>query len=192
MAPVSGVVLVGGASKRMGSPKQMLVRQGMSLGERAAKALGAHLDSIVLAGSGPVPEAILDLTTLGDAPGVKGPLAGILAAMQYRPDRAWLVAACDMPHISAEAVGWLLEQRRAETWAVLPRSGPQMVEPLLAVYEPSIRPLLEERAANGWWGFQPLQKSDRVDCPEIPLDLANFWSNVNTPEQIRQTSGLDV
>ncbi len=176
----------------MGRPKQMMLRHGVSLGEISVNVLAAHLDEVVLAGSGPVPDALLDRKLLDDEPAAKGPLAGILAAMRFRTDRAWLVAACDMPQISAEAVGWLLEQRRDGTWAVLPRGESTRVEPLLAVYEPGIRPLLEERAASGWWGFQPLSDLDEVVCPEIPTDLTNSWSNVNTPEQILQSTGLDV
>jgi molybdopterin-guanine dinucleotide biosynthesis protein A len=192
LTPISGVVLVGGGSVRMGKPKQLLLRHEVTLGDLAVNSLAAHLDEVVLAGSGPVPEALLERTMLDDVQAAKGPLAGILAAMRYRPERAWLVAACDMPSISAEAVAWLLEQRRAEAWAVLPRVASQLVEPLLAVYEPSILPLLEERAAAGWWGFQPLRAFDRVLCPEIPPGLAKDWVNVNTPEQIQDSPGLDV
>ncbi len=191
-ASISGVVLVGGKSVRMGSPKQMLFHRGVSLGERVVNALASHLDEVVFAGSGPMPEALLGVTRLDDVPTAKGPLAGILAAMQFRPERAWLVAACDMPKISADAVGWMLEQRRAETWAVLPRVAQQWVEPLLAIYEPRIRPLLVERAAAGWWGLQALRDFDRVVCPQVPCDLASAWINVNTLEQNQLTLGLDV
>ncbi len=176
----------------MGRPKQLLFHHGVSLGELAVNALAAHLDEVVLAGSGPVPEALLERTMLDDVQAAKGPLAGILAAMRFRPEHAWLVAACDMPYISAEAIAWLLEQRRAEAWAVLPRVASQLVEPLLAVYEPSILPVLEERAAAGWWGFQPLRDFDQVRGPEIPPGLAKDWVNVNTPEQIQSSMGLDV
>ena len=170
----------------------MIRHRGLSLAEKAVNALGAHLEQVVFAGSGPVPEAMRELAMLEDIPDVKGPMAGILAAMQFQPERAWLVAACDMPYISAEAVGWVLDQRSEDFLAVLPRVTPHRVEPLLAIYEPSVRPLLEERAAAGRWGIRHMQDLDRVSCPEVPPDIAKAWVNINTPEQIQKMPGLDV
>jgi len=176
----------------MGSPKQMIRHRGISLVETAVNALAGHLEEMVIAGSAPVPDAIRDMVMLEDIPDVKGPMAGILAAMQFQPNHAWLVAACDMPYISAEAVGWVLDQRSEDFLAVLPRVSPHRVEPLLAIYEPSIRPLLEKRAAAGWWGIRHLQDGDRIFCPEVPPEIARSWVNVNTLEQIQKIPGLDV
>ena len=151
----------------MGRPKQLLEQGGTSFVERAVDALAARVERVILAGLGPVPEAICGMTMLDDVPNRKGPLAGLLAAMQFKPESAWLVAACDMPFITAEAVGWLVEQRSERNLAVLPSVTTQRVEPLLAVYEPRIRPLLEDRAAAGWWGLQHLRRVDRVLCPHL-------------------------
>jgi len=181
---VNGVVLVGGRSRRMGRPKQLLVFEGVTLSERAVAAMKDHVDCVVLAGSGRVPEAIEDLLQLADPPGVAGPLAGVLAAMRWAPEKAWVVAACDMPRISEAAVRWLLDQRRPGTWSILPRSREGRLEALLAVYEPQARPLLEAQVALGRWGLKHLAEDDRVACPTPPAEIADSWINVNTPEDM--------
>jgi molybdopterin-guanine dinucleotide biosynthesis protein A len=181
---VFGVVLVGGTSRRMRTPKQLLSHGGVPLAAHAVEAMRPHVEQVVLAGSGPVPDQLRDLQQLRDPPGVAGPLAGVLAAMRWAPESAWVVAACDMPRISGEAVRWLLEQRRSGTWAVLPRSGEDRIEPLLAVYEPQSRSLLEAQAAAGRWGPRHLAENDRVVCPTPPAELAGAWTNVNTLEEM--------
>jgi molybdopterin-guanine dinucleotide biosynthesis protein A len=89
-----------------------------------------------------------------------------------------------MPQISGEAIRWLLEQRQLGTWAVLPRSRSGRVEPLLAVYEPQSRLLLEAQAAAGRWGPRHLAENERVVCPTPPAELIRAWKNVNTPEEM--------
>ncbi len=184
---VRGVVLIGGASRRMGKPKQIMRHGGITMAERAVEAMRPQVEQVVLAGSGPVPDEIRDLHRLPDVPEVAGPLAGLLSAMRWAPESAWVVAACDMPRIEGEAVRWLLEQRRLGTWAVLPRSRSGKIEALLAVYEPQSRPLLEAQAAAGRWGPRHLAENERVLCPTLPAELAEAWTNVNTPEEIRDS-----
>ena len=184
----NGVVLVGGASRRMGRPKQLVVHRGVTLSERAVEAIHDAVENIVLAGSGPVPGSLENLLRLPDSPGMVGPLAGLLSVMRWAPNETWVVAACDLPSVSSEAVAWLIAQRRPGVWAVMPRLRDGEVEPLLAVYEPQARPLLEAQAARGQWGPRHLAANDRVICPTPPAELSAAWRNVNTPEEMALVS----
>jgi molybdopterin-guanine dinucleotide biosynthesis protein MobB len=185
---INGAVLVGGASRRMGRPKQLVVHRGVTLSERVVEAMYGPVEKIVLAGSGPVPSSLESLPRLPDSPGVVGPLAGLLSVMRWAPDATWVVAACDMPRVNSEAVAWLIGQRRPGMWAVMPRIRGGRVEPLLAVYEPQARPLLEAQAACGRWGPRHLAANDRVVCPAPPAELIGAWENVNTPEEMASVS----
>jgi molybdopterin-guanine dinucleotide biosynthesis protein A len=188
MEGVLAGILIGGASRRMGRPKHLLELEGRSFLERAVEALSPRAGEIVLLGAGEVPEAFGGLRRLGDAPGVAGPLAGILSAMRWRPEAAWIIAACDQPLISAAAVDWLLGQRRPEAWVVMP-AAEGGVEPLLAVYEPAARELLEEIAAQGRLGPSALAGHARVRSPTPPAALAPAWKGVNTPEELHLELG---
>ena len=187
---INGAVMVGGASQRMGRPKQLLMWHGVTLSERAVAAVQSQVDDVVLAGSGAVPEDLERLPQLPDPPGLAGPMAGLLGVMRWAPGAAWVVAACDMPAVSSEAVTWLIEQRRAGVWAVMPRLRGGVVEPLLAVYEPQARMLLEAQAARGRWGLRHLAVSDRVSCPSPPTEIIGAWANVNTPHEMEDALGL--
>lgn len=181
--PVSALVLVGGRSRRMGRPKALLERGGETLVERAARAVGPFAEQVVLGGRGSAPESLGDLARLPDAPGAKGPLAGMLSAFRWEPLRRWIVLACDLAWIEPEAVGWLVEQDKPGCDAVLPVvEGAHRAEPLFALYAPTARPLAEDAADRGEWSVQSAMKGARVRNPTPPARLSRAWTNVNTPE----------
>jgi molybdopterin-guanine dinucleotide biosynthesis protein A len=179
--PLAGGVLVGGASRRMGTPKQLLMFRGRSLAARAAGALLAHVSPVVILGAGALPDDMPSLPTLPDAPGMTGPAAGLVAALRWRPGSAWVFAPCDLPGIDERAVAWLIAQRRPGALAVLPRSDGIRVEPLFALYEPEGLELLAGLAAAGK-PPRELAHHPRVACPVVPPELRASWTNLNTPE----------
>ena len=128
-----------------------------------------------------IPKSLVECVRLPDAPGVKGPMAGILSAMRWAPRGSWLVAACDLPQLSAGALRWLLSTRAPGVWAALPRlPGAANVEPLLAHYDFRARRLLEEMAAGGNFRLNDLAADAKVISPAPPPRLARAWRNVNT------------
>ena len=179
--PIFGGLLVGGASRRMGRPKATLPFGKTKLAEVAANALSASVDEIVLLGAGPVPDILADNRRLPDPPGLEGPLAGLLAALRWAPHAAWVIAACDLPRVAPEAVAWLVAQRRPGCWAVLPKVGPGL-EPLLAVYEPRARPLLEDLVSADRRAPRLIAEHPAVATPEPPPEIVDCWHNANTPK----------
>ncbi|HSM52334.1 MAG TPA: molybdenum cofactor guanylyltransferase, partial [Thermoanaerobaculia bacterium] len=141
-APLCGGLLVGGASRRMGTPKQLLEIGGRALGEIVATALAPHVETLCLLGDGEVPPELAGLPRLADLPGIGGPLAGMLAALRARPGDGWLVAACDQPGLTPEAVAWLVARRGEGELAVLPRRAPGRVEPFPGIDEAAAEPEL--------------------------------------------------
>ncbi|MFH1810045.1 MAG: molybdopterin-guanine dinucleotide biosynthesis protein B [Pseudomonadota bacterium] len=181
--PLHAGVLVGGQSARMGHPKQNLVHRGRSVLEATVQVLGPHAGCIVLLGAGEVKSAE-ELPRLVDAPDSEGPLAGLLAAQRWAPTAAWLIVACDMPLLTAEAVQWLLSQRAPGRSAVLPSLDGEHIEPLFAVYEPGSRSALEALAREGRVGPAALAGRPRMHRASVPSELHAAWGNVNTPQEL--------
>jgi len=181
--PILGGVLVGGQSRRMGRPKQLLEIGGGAMIEHVVRALSGEVDEVVLLGGGPVPTALANLSSVADAGGCRGPMAGILGAMRARPDACWVVAPCDLPLLRRAAVRWLVGMRRPGAWAVLP-SLEGFVEPLLALYEPQARTLLEEAASAGNYALHRLAWNSWIATAEPPVALRRCWFNANTPQEL--------
>jgi molybdenum cofactor guanylyltransferase len=92
-----GVVLAGGASRRMGRDKAALAVDGETLAARAARRLLGVCPRVAIAdgGRGLVP----GMPSVPDA-AAAGPAAGILGAARAWPGHALLVLACDLPRVS--------------------------------------------------------------------------------------------
>lgn len=184
-SPIYGCVLIGGGSRRMGRAKHLIQREGRSWLEHTVETLAPMCERLVISGAGDVPAALASCHRMPDAPDLQGPLAGILACMRWVPGATWLVCACDMPRMTGAALQWLLEGRRPGVWGILPRraeTGP--VEPLLALYDPRARPLLENHAIMGRTGPRAIASQPKIATPVLPPGLVDAWRNVNSPDEL--------
>jgi molybdenum cofactor guanylyltransferase len=184
MVPVWAGILIGGGSTRMGRPKHLLRRGDRTYLERLLAALAGRVAGVALIGSGEVTAAQASLPRLPDAPDAAGPLAGMLAAMRWLPDAAWLIAACDLPFADDDAIRWLLAERRPGRWAVVPSLRDGMLEPLFALYEPQALWLLEEVARGANPAPRLIAPHEQVATPAPPDSLRRAFFNVNAPADL--------
>lgn len=105
MADLTGIVLTGGRSSRMGSDKASLVLGGSTLLERVVAALSAVADEIVIVRA-PEPEQSLPLATssgsllvVADPVEGAGPLAGIMTGLEAASASRALVVGVDHPFL---------------------------------------------------------------------------------------------
>ena len=176
-------ILIGGASRRMGRPKQTLRFEGRSLLHRVIDTLAPEVDEVVLLGGGQLPPEAEGLRRLEDWAPWRGPLAGVAAALHDEAGAAWLITAVDMPCLSVAALEWLLAQRREGVLGVLPRTL-RRLEPFPSIWESGALRLLEELAARESDAPRDLIDHPRVTHPTIPEDLREAWTNVNRPSDL--------
>lgn len=206
--PLYRGLLIGGSSARMGRPKQAVQFGGRALGEIVAEALvampasataGPSVDPrppcampgerrVVALGEGELPPSMKKWTQLPDAPGFAGPGAAMIAAHRWAPEAAWIVAACDHPWLRAPHIEWLASQRKPGRWAVVPRQPDGHPCPTLALYEPQALEAMERLARAGHkHNADPSAVLDlpRTAIVQPPPELADGWTGVNTPEELR-------
>lgn len=94
-----GVVLAGGESRRMGRDKALIEIAGLPMIEWVATALSQVSDRVVIAGRS---EGWGNHDGLADPVGLKGPLAGLLAARQLGSDV--LIVAVDQPWVRVKTL----------------------------------------------------------------------------------------
>jgi molybdopterin-guanine dinucleotide biosynthesis protein A len=182
-----GVVLAGGASRRMGRDKALLEIGGETLVARAARRLEEVCGDVLIADGGRSIGGI-GPASIADGPG-RGPAAGLLGAASARPGRPLLVLAVDLPWVP---VPLLEELARSEADLAIPRwTGG--VEPLCALYGPAVLAVLEERVGQG--------RLDLWSLPETPGlvvrwleeealrqfgEPARMFLNLNRPEDLQR------
>lgn len=117
---VAGLLLTGGASRRMGADKASLVVEGMSLAERTAGVLAAVVAPVLEVGPGRSPLPAVEESSAGE-----GPLAAAAAGFRALAERGHsgpvVVVATDLPRLSVEAVHRLASHPSAGS--VVPRVG---------------------------------------------------------------------
>ena len=175
------LLLAGGKSSRMGSPKPELLLEGKTFLEHMldkARALG--IGRCYISGY-TSPRA--DVETVWDVYPDRGPLGGLHACMAVLKTPYCLVLPVDAPTLPVEILESLLRQHesRGDGERVLIWEHGDRQEPLMAVYPVIMAPYIEDlirdhsapvfRALDGW-GYDRL----RVELPrDMPL-------NINTPE----------
>jgi molybdopterin-guanine dinucleotide biosynthesis protein A len=184
-APLQGLVLAGGQSRRMGADKASLEIAGTSLLARAVAMLGQLVDEVYVsvAAAQSADPLRSEFTVIPDQFADIGPAAGLLSAHRHAPESAWLVIACDMPLLDTESLLQLVESRRPEmaatVWAAADSSGP---EPLCAIYEPgTLAAFLEQVTAGG--NPSPRDWLAGAQVHMLAAPGADVLSSANTPEQ---------
>ena len=189
--PVYGCVLIGGDSSRMGTPKHLIFEHGKTWLESTVDLLKNVVQKVIVAGAGEIPDTLDNIVCLPDVPAIKGPVAGMLSAMRWAPYASWLVAACDLPDLTLDALQWLLSTRRPGVWAAIPMLSESVgLEPLLAHYDFRAHGLLENLVALG--DYRPARISDnpKIINPTPPEHLSPAWRNVNTKRDRNPDSGV--
>jgi molybdopterin-guanine dinucleotide biosynthesis protein A len=181
-AALLGLVLAGGESRRMGVDKGDLDYHGVSQRRHVAHLLAGVCEAVfVSCRPDQVPRIEPDLSCLHDPAPDLGPLAGVLAAFTHRPDAAWLVVACDLPGLNAEAIA-RLEAGRGPGWDAVafcaPDGGP---EPMAALWEPAMAPIVHAAVASGRLSLRDCLREARCHLLAPPAPGVLF--NANTPAE---------
>ncbi|HEX5761291.1 MAG TPA: molybdenum cofactor guanylyltransferase [Thermoanaerobaculia bacterium] len=180
-----GVVLAGGASRRLGEDKALLAVGGVSLAARAAEKLREVCKEVVVAdgGRGVVPE----LHSVADGVG-RGPAAGVLGAAAAFPGRPLLVLACDLPAVPPALLAELLVSGKGD-WVVPRWQG--RIEPLCALYGAPALAALGRRAQAGSFALHLLLEEPGLTVELVEeILLASFgepeeiFFNLNTPADL--------
>src|SRR5690606_10092214 len=113
IAPIFGLGLAGGASKRMQQDKALLQYHGRSQIEWAYELIAPFCVATFVSVRADQREDPIrsKFPQIVDRQPGSGPLAGISAALIEHPKAAWLVVACDLPFITGPTTRQLLEGR---------------------------------------------------------------------------------
>jgi molybdopterin-guanine dinucleotide biosynthesis protein A len=194
VADLTGIVLAGGQSRRMGRDKAWLDWEGQPLLARVAHALRRAGCAEVLIVGGDAPRiAALGLHAVPDRWPGEGPLAALATGLQAARHPLALAVACDMPHLDPQALALLA--RLAQGFdAAVPWVAPGGWEPLHAAYGRSCLPAIEarlqagERKVTSFYVDVRVRAVAREEVAAADPSLATL-QNVNTPEDLAAARG---
>jgi molybdopterin-guanine dinucleotide biosynthesis protein A len=171
---LTGVLLVGGASTRFGSPKALAELDGETLGERSWRLLGELCEERIAVGKRSdglrLPFELVD-----DGAEVRAPIAGLVAALRAATNDICVVLPVDCPLVTA---GLLEELADACVDAATPQTGP-----LPGAYRSTALPVLEAALDAGQLTLRAAIAS--LDVAVVECD-PRLLANVNSPDELRQ------
>lgn len=184
---VSGAVLAGGRSSRMGRDKAFLSHDGIPLVARQVGLLRAlGIDDLLISGRAGIDYAVPDARVVTDPVPDAGPLAGLAATLAAARHPRVLVIAVDLPLLTTSFLQRILDTGGGRG-GVVPH-GPHGFEPLVALYPRDLLPRIEAALAERRLGLQALLAAAVVDGLMTRLDLADVdqlhLANWNTPGDI--------
>ncbi len=163
-AKLSGVLLVGGASTRFGSPKALARFRGETLAERAWRVLGEACDERLAVGK--KGELALPFPVLDDGAELRAPIVGVIAGLRATAYDTVVFLPVDCPLVTPGLLRALGEAR------AVPQTGP-----LPGVYASANLPELERRLAAG-------ELSLRGVNPTVLEVDERLLANANTPRDL--------
>ncbi len=148
----AGIVLAGGRSSRMGTPKAALEWHGSTLLRRVVGVVGRGVDGpvcVVRAPGQELPPLPADVEVVEDAREGRGPLQGIAAGLAALCDHAeaCFVSSVDVPLLHPRFVRRVVDALDDETDVVLPEALGHR-HPLAAAYRTALLSDVEELVAH--------------------------------------------
>ena len=166
MTSLTGVLLVGGASERFGTPKALARFRGESLADRGRRLLEEACDEVLLVGKAAdgLPFPVVD-----DAAESRAPVHGVVAGLRAAAHEVAVVLPVDVPLMTPAALRAL-----GDAGAV-----PSARIPLPGAYPRALLPVLEARVAAGELSLRGVN----------PTTLAlpdGMLRDADTPEALRE------
>ncbi len=169
-----GVVLAGGASRRMGADKALIEVGGRPMVVRVADALrAAGCDPVVVQGGDRDRIGALGLTVWPDAQPGAGPVAALSSILE-RLDRPVVIAACDLPDLDDITLATVIAEAAAHPELVAVAAAVDGRPAMVSAWRPSARDHLPN--PNGMSYRSAL---NAVGALLVPVDAAAV-KNVNT------------
>ena len=186
-ADITGIILAGGRSSRMGTDKAFIKIGNKTLIENAIDLIKDYCGEILISTNIHTGNSFPERRLIPDERQGLGPIGGIYSCLKRSGTEQNLVIAVDIPYINNGLIQFLLSNV-ADFELVIPVTGKGKPEPLCAVYKKSILPYLEKMIAETDLKVQNLMKYCKTEKLNVSGEQKFYhdrlFHNVNTPDDL--------
>ena len=199
---ISGILLAGGASRRMGFDKRFATVAGTTLLQRGIDLLQLGCDDVVVCVQ--ANEAALlaepNVRWLPDQHAFAGPLPAITRALSYARHPLCVVHACDMPNVSSLLLKKLTDAAQRHAADIAVPCWQSRLQPLPAVFRSACQPQLLGHLAAGEHSLYSALALKTLTIARVELaeqkpdiDWSTTLQNCNLPKDLpSDPSGCSV
>jgi molybdopterin-guanine dinucleotide biosynthesis protein A len=180
---LTGVILAGGKSSRMGQDKALLHIGNESMVQRIYNVLKKNMDEVIIIGAYESRNCYVEnVPFFTDEKADKGPLMGIITALHNSKNEVNFIISCDTPEFHPQLVSDLLANLENNEIAA-PIFNSNRPEPLCTIYRKSVLSKCETLLRNDILRPSALF----AECLTSIVKTGGDWfSNLNTPEEYQQ------
>lgn len=189
---VTGIILAGGKSSRMGAEKGLQELCGKPLISYAVQVLSGLCNTLIISSSSEAYTAYGYDVVPDEFPGI-GPMGGIYSALKHSRTDKNLVLSCDLPFVTNELLSYILKNATGYQVAV-PWQGNRHYEPLCGFYHVSVLQQMRTFIQKGNYKLPDL--FDTIRMNKLVIDKnSGFYSeklffNVNSKQDLDKASVL--
>jgi molybdopterin-guanine dinucleotide biosynthesis protein A len=191
---MTGIILAGGESRRMGTDKALLDINGRPLIEHILEVFAGLFRKTIIVTNTPDRYRMYGVELTSDVLDIRGPLTGIYSGLLRSDEEYSFVAACDMPFLNARLISYMGEVAAGYD-AVVPQFN-GFLEPLHAVYRRGILPAIEtqvrkqDRRIRGIFDYIQVRYVTEEEIARFDPQKRSF-RNLNTPKEYKEAVCLD-
>ncbi len=185
---VTGIILAGGKSSRMGRDKGLCEFNGKALVEYAIETLRPLCGNLIISANYyPEKYSRYNIPVLADEIKNIGPMGGIYTCLKVSKTEHNLILSCDTPFVGTLLLKHLLKNVGKEQ-IITPAHHKFLVEPLSAYYATNVLNEIEKSIDDGDYKLINLFK--KVKFKSVPVDgffsfyNENSFLNINRPEDL--------
>ena len=191
---ITGVILAGGQSRRMGFNKAEAEMNGESMLIRMIDKL-KEITSTIIVSSGNVSYPNIPYPQIPDVHPQCGPIGGIHSVLKRSNSSLNLVVSCDIPLVSVSLLKYMVESAaQSNALITVPVDHEGQLQMMCAVYRKDILPILEQQIDAHAFKMKGLIDLVSVEYIKIfrehPLFQEHAFMNVNRPSTLEEARKL--
>jgi len=187
---ITGIILAGGKSTRMGVNKSFLKIGELTIIEIITGLMKTIFTNVIIVSNTPEEYSFLNLPIYEDVYKGKGPLGGIHSGLKNSPTEMNLFISCDVPLMNKETIEYLVNYKTDKPIRVCRTKG--FIQPLPGMYDKQLFETLEEilnrenvevkDRQNKILTFIKSSDSEIINPENVSGFTENIFLNINTRE----------
>jgi len=181
---ITGIVLAGGKSSRMGEDKALLMFEGETLLKRSVKLCQSFCSSILISSNNPNHAEYGSILVQDEIEGC-GPIGGIYSCLKQSKTNWNFVVSVDSPFVNAQFVHFMMNTIQGFD-AVVPIHS-RGKEPLIALYHKNCTPVMKELLEKKKFrmhNFLDKIKTKYLNAADALSNHPKLFYNLNSPEDL--------
>lgn len=177
---ITGIILAGGKSTRMGENKSLLKLNGITVIERIVHLMKGIFKEVIIITNTPDEYDFIGIPKYKDIFEYKGPLAGIHSGLTHSTNEKNFVISCDIPLMKQDMIEFMINFKTEKPMTVCKADG--FVQQLAGLYSKSILPIVNNSLVN-YSGELREQKQAKRKCAVLSL-LDSVGSEIINAEEL--------